>query len=92
MVETLLSRETDLAGVKIHWPPHLPDINHLHFYLWGYMKDEIRGKNSCYNYSNEEASQRDYRINSCGNSAVRHWKIEPSHSNSILARRRMFEK
>ena len=49
-------------------------------------------KNSCYNYSNEEASQRDNRINSCGNYAARHWKIELSHSNSIVARRRMFEK
>ena len=44
VVERSLSRETDLAEVRIHWSPHLPDINHLHFYLWGYMKDEIRRK------------------------------------------------
>ena len=41
VVERSLSRETDLAVVRIHWPPHTPDINHLYFYLWGYMKDEI---------------------------------------------------
>ena len=21
------------------WPPRSPDLNHLHFYFWGYMKD-----------------------------------------------------
>jgi len=23
------------------WPPRLPDINPLHFFLWGYVKDKV---------------------------------------------------
>jgi len=26
------------------WSPPSPDLNPLHFYLWGYMKDKIRKK------------------------------------------------
>ena len=44
MVERSLSREIEISKVRIHWPPRSPDINNLHFYLWGYMKDEIRRK------------------------------------------------
>ena len=39
VVEGLLSRETDLAEVRIHLAPRSPDLNPLHFYVWGYMKD-----------------------------------------------------
>ena len=85
--EKLISLKSEFIG------PHIYQILTTYIFIFGVIwKMKSRKKNSCYNYSSEEASQRDHRINSCGNSAARHWKIELSNSNSIVARRRMFEK
>ena len=85
--EKLISLKSEFIG------PHIHQILTTYIFIFGVIwKMKSGEKNSCYNYSNEGASQRNHRINSSWNSAARHWKIEPSHSNSIVARRRMFEK
>jgi hypothetical protein len=28
-------------GSTIHWPPRSPDLSHLHFCLWGWMKSKV---------------------------------------------------
>ena len=33
------------TGIKMDWPPYSPDLNPCDFFLWGYLKDTVYGKN-----------------------------------------------
>jgi len=58
--EKLISLKSEFIG------PHIHQILTTYIFIFGVIwKMKSGEKNSCYNYSNERASQKDHRINSC---------------------------
>jgi len=76
VVEGSLSRETDLAEVRIHLAPTFTRFEPRKFLSLGLYERLDQQKK----ISNEGSSQIDHRNTSCRNSAVRYWRIQPSHS------------